>query len=85
MGILALSGGETKLAAVVRAAIAGVGLQSFLNDFGLSGHVAITSDATAANGMVHRLGRGKVRHSAVGDLWVPHRVRSGKIRVSKSE
>ena len=26
---------------------------------------------------------GKVRHLAVGDLWVQHHVRSGKIRVSK--
>ena len=33
--------------------------------------------------MVHRLGLGKVRHSAVGDLWIQHHVRSGKIRVSK--
>ena len=26
---------------------------------------------------------GKVRHLAVGDLWVQHHVRSGKIRVAK--
>ena len=60
-----------------------MGLQSFLSDFGLFGHVAIESDATAAIGMVHRLGSGKVRHLAVGDLWVQHHVRSGKIGVSK--
>ena len=41
------------------------------------------SDATAALGMVHRLGLGKVRRLAVGDLWIQHHVRSGKIRVSK--
>ena len=45
-------------------------------------HVAIRSDATAAIGMVHRLGLGKVRHLAVGDLWVQHHARSGKIRDS---
>ena len=28
------------------------------------------SDATAAIGMVNRLGLGKVRHLAVSDLWV---------------
>ena len=44
---------------------------------------AIKSDATAAIGMVHRLGLGKVRHLAVGDLWVQHHVRSGEIRVFK--
>ena len=33
--------------------------------------------------MVHRLGLGKVRHLAVGDLRIQQHVRSGKIRVSK--
>ena len=68
MGVLALSSGESELAAVVRAATGGMGLQSILNDFGLCGHVAIKSDETAAIGMVHRLGLGKVRHLAVGDF-----------------
>ena len=77
MGILALRRREFELASVVRAATEGLGLQSFLSDFDLCGHVAIKSDATAAIGMVHRLGIGKVRHVAVGDLC------SGKIRVSK--
>ena len=72
-GVLTLSSGESELAAVVRAATE----RSILNDFCLCGHVAIKSDATAAIGMVHRLGSGKVRHLAVGDLWVQHHVRSG--------
>ena len=83
MGILALGRGESELAAVVTTATEGMGLQSILSDFDLRGHVAIKSDAIAAIGMVHRLGQGKVRHLAVGDLWVQHHVRSGKIRVSK--
>ena len=83
MGVLALSSGESELAAVVRAGTVGLGLQSILSDFGLCGHVAIKSDGTAALGMVHRFGLGKVRHMAVGDLWFQHHVRPGKIRVSK--
>ena len=83
MAVLALSSGESELAAGVRAATEGMGLQSILNDLCLCGHVAIKSDATAAIGMVHRLGLGKVRHLAVGDLWVQHHVHSGKIRVAK--
>ena len=58
---VALSSGESELAAVVRAATEGMGLQSILNDFCLCGHAAIKSDATAAIGMVHWLGLGKVR------------------------
>ena len=67
MGVLALSSGESELAAVVRVATEGLGLQSILSDFDLCGHVASKSDATAAIGIVHRLGLGKVRHLAVGD------------------
>ena len=84
MGVLALSSGESELAAVVRAATEGLGLQSILNNFDLCGHVAIKSDATAAIGMVRRLGLGKVRLLAVRDSWVRHHVRSVKIRVSKT-
>ena len=82
MGVLALSSGESELAAVVRGATEGVGLQSILNDFCLCGNVVIKSDTTAAIGMVHPLGLKKVRHLALGDLWVRRHARSGKIRVS---
>ena len=56
MGVLALSSGESELAAVVRVATEGLGLKLILRDFDLCGHVAKKSDATAAIGMVHRLG-----------------------------
>ena len=62
MGVLALSSRESELAAAVRAATEGMGLQSILNDFCLCGHVAIKSESTAAIGMVQRLALGKVRH-----------------------
>ena len=41
MGVLALSSGESELAAVVRAAIEVMGLQSIFRDLCLCGHVAI--------------------------------------------
>ena len=91
MRVLALSSGETELAAVVRAATEGLGLQSVLGDVDMCGHEAVKSDATAAIGMVHRLGLGKFRHLAVGDLWIQHHVCSGKdsrlqnVRVGESE
>ena len=55
-------GGESELAAVVRTATESLGLQSILSAFDLRGHAAVKSDATAAIGMVHRLGLGEVRH-----------------------
>ena len=58
--------------------------KQILSDVDLCGHVAVKSGATASIAMVHRLGLGKVRHLAVGELWIQHHVRSGeKIRVSK--
>ena len=41
VGVLALSSGVSELAAVVRAATKGMGLQSILNDFCLCGQVVI--------------------------------------------
>ena len=83
MGVIAMSSGEAELAAVTRAAAEGLGLRAVLEDFGVRVKVHVKSDATAAIGMVHRLGLGRVRHLAVGDLWVQERVRTGDIRVSK--
>ena len=85
MGVLALSSGDSELAAFVRAATNRLGLQSILSDFDLCGHVAIKSDATAAIGRVHPLGLGKVRHQAVGDLRIQHHVRSGKFASPKCQ
>ena len=70
-----LSSGESELAAVVKAVTEGLGLQSTLNDFD-------KSDATAAIGMVHRLGSGKVRHLAVGDHGISITFVQGKICIS---
>ena len=67
MGVLALNSGESELAAVVRAATEGLGLQSILSDFDLCGHVAIKSDTTGP-------GFGKVRHLAVGVLSIHHHI-----------
>ena len=83
MAVISLSSGESELAAVVRAGAEGLGLRALLGDFGISVGIHLKSDATAAIGMVHRLGLGKVRHLAVGDLWIQERVRSGDLRISK--
>ena len=81
IGILALSSGESELASGQQQKVRD--RNEFRATFGFFGHVAIKSGATAAIGIVHRLGFGKVRHLAVGVLWVQHHVRSGIIRVSK--
>ena len=83
MTILALSSGESELAGVCRAGTESLGMQSVLRDFDQETTIRIKSDATAAIGMVHRLGLGRVRHLATGDLWMQQHVREGRISICK--
>ena len=81
--VIALSTGEAELGAVVKGATEGLGLQAGLQDMGVDAGIQLKSDATAAIGIVSRLGLGKVRHLAVADLWVQQCIRSGKIACCK--
>ena len=62
MAILALSSGESELAAVVKGAGEGLGFQSSLADFGLTLPLEIHSDATAAIGISSRRRSGHSSH-----------------------
>ena len=46
-------------------------------DLGLDAKLAVLADSSAANGICRRTGIGKVRHLAVGQLWVQERARQG--------
>ena len=81
--ILALSTGEAELMAVVKGTTEALGMKSLLQDLGLGGKLAIRSDATAAIGIVARVGLGKVRHLAVADLWVQQAARRGEVEYTK--
>merc|ERR1712073_110295 len=83
MSILALSSGESELAAVVKAAGEGLGFRSSLQDFGLTLPIELHSDATAAIGMCKREGLGRVRHLSTADLSVQQLIRHGRVKLSK--
>merc|ERR1711923_317075 len=68
---------------LVKAGTEALGLQALYRDFGEEMSITIASDATAAIGMVSRLGLGKVRHLAVSDLWLQERSRSGEMNFQK--
>ena len=59
------------------------GVVSILRDFGSKAKIRLRSDASAAIGIVQRSGLGKVRHLAVGDLWIQQRVRDGGVDIEK--
>ena len=81
--ILALSTGEAELMAVVKGTTEALGLQALLRDLGLGAELTVRSDATAAIGIVARLGLGKVRHLSVADLWIQQAARAGRVAYSK--
>ena len=68
---------------IVTGAGEGLGLVSVANDLGIDVGLAILAGSSAAIGICRRTGIGKVRHMAVGQLWVQGRVRSGDVARTK--
>ena len=83
LSTLALSSGESELAALAKGTAEGLGIQSILGDFGIRIEIQIHSDATAAIGIAGRQGLGRIRHVAVADLWVQQRLKAGDFKVFK--
>ena len=81
--IVTLSSGEAELAGIGRGSAEALGLRSLAADFGIECVVKVYADSAAAIGICRRSGIGKVRHLAVGQLWVQERVRSGDLELYK--
>ena len=67
---ITLSSGEAELAGIVKATAEALGLQSLGADLGLTIGIQVYADSAAAIGICRRSGIGRVRHLAVGQLWV---------------
>ena len=80
---IALSSGEAELGGIVKGSGEGVGLVSVAADLGLDVKLTILADSSVAIGICRRTGIGKVRHLAVGQLWVQERVRQGDFGLQK--
>ena len=80
---ITLSSGEAELGGVVKAASEALGLQSVARDLGLELHVSLCTDSSAAVGICRRAGIGRVRHLAVGQLWVQELVRDEAVALYK--
>ena len=78
-----MSTAEAELGATVKGAAEGEGVLSLLSDFHITARLVLKSDASAAIGITKRIGLGKVRHLATGDLWIQQKVRKGELEVSK--
>jgi hypothetical protein len=80
---ITLSSGEAELGAVVRGVSEALGIQSVARDLGVELQPEVHADSSAAIGICHRCGIGKVRHLAVAQLWVQDLVRSKACRLYK--
>ena len=80
---LSLSSGESELSGILKGTSEALGLRSLAEDLGLFPTVKVRTDASAAVGICKRCGLGKVRHLAVGQLWVQERLRAGDFELYK--
>ena len=81
--VIALSSGEAEYYGVVRGSAEGIGTKSIAGDMGVNLGIRIKEDSSAAKGIAHRTGLGKVRHIEVNQLWVQENVRNKEIEVVK--
>ena len=68
---------------MVKGAAEGLGLQSLARDLGIDLSLQLYADSAAAIGICRRTGIGRVRHLAVGQLWVQERLREGQFALYK--
>ena len=68
---------------MVKAASEAFGLQSVAQDLGFELRISLCTDSSAAVGICRRAGIGRVRHLAVGQLWVQELVRDGAVGLFK--
>eukprot|EP00971_Amphidinium_carterae_P211753 4201888-Amphidinium_carterae.1 len=80
---IAMSSGESEWYALVRAATICMGLVNMSADYGRILKPRLYGDATAANGIAHRRGAGKIRHIETCTLWLQGHITSGKIVLSR--
>ena len=81
--VIALSSGEAEYYAALKGASSALGFQSMLKDLGVSASITLYTDSSAARGIIHRAGLGKLRHLETGYLWLQAAVKAKKLLVRK--
>ena len=80
---ITLSSGEAELVAAVKTCTELIGVTQLMKDWGREVEGEVYVDSSAAIGVAHRKGNGKLRHVRVGLLWIQERVEEGDIDVKK--
>ena len=66
-----------------KGASAALGFQSMLIDLGMRGSITLYTDSSAARGIIHSAGLGKLRRLETGYLWLQAAVRAKKLQIRK--
>ena len=81
--VIATSSGEAELYALVKGAAQAKGICSILGDLNVVCAARVSTDATAAIGIVFRKGLGKMRHIDVQYLWLQEEVAERRLVMQK--
>ena len=81
--VIALSSGEAEYYAALKGSCAALGFQSMLVDLGMRASITLFTDSSAARGIIHRAGLGKLRHLETGYLWLQAAVKNKRLQVRK--
>ena len=81
--LVALSSAEAELYGTVKGSSEALGIRSNAMDLGMKRRVRLYADASAALGVIHRQGLGKLRHVDTHALWVQQAALMKKIQYLK--
>ena len=81
--VIALSSGEAEYYAALKGASQALGFKAMLEDLGITAKIVLYTDSSAARGIIHRAGLGKLRHLETGYLWLQAAVKAKRLQVRK--
>ena len=81
--VLAKSSAESELYAAVKGGCEGLGVKTLLKEMGVEAGIRLHLDASAAKGILERVGLSKVRHLDVDTLWMQEQDAKKLISVRK--
>ena len=81
--VIALSSGEAEYYAASKGASQALGFKAMLADLGIAAKIILYTDSSAARGIIHRAGLGKLRHLETGYLWLQAAVKAKRLQIRK--
>ena len=82
-GVIALSSGEAGYYAALKGASCALGFKAMLRDLVIEANIVLYTDSSAARGIIHRAGLGKLRRLETGYLWLQAAVKAKRLQARK--